>query len=1045
MSRFHQNQRGYNNDRRGGGYNSQYRQGGNYNGGYHGSQNYGSFQGRSDGNRDDNNRGDNNRGRNNQPWQGRGGGGGSNAPKKLPGNMMPRKEEPQHASVALAQTLITRLGNFSAFEPEEDLYSNIKAMSNALMGGGDLKTMPDEISALFVKCMSQLSVQGPIISSLVALLHVEESQFTAILADKLQAKLLQATADDDVATTKLLLRCVACLTASGVFEIEGPGGMAQILNFLLEPLSAELGAAHNADNSLPLQLSAHTQASAYLLASTLVWAAPALHSSVDSASSLLTAAHSALELVVSRWCSSYSVGGLQAVMGAYAAPESDADMETESADPASRVLSVGPSARNTPVLADGSAWDSLWEAATQACAVLETLQSSTASYQYPSYMNAYWVNLQAEDLLAGVTTKLSFSQRYHEEWISHARGLGSRATHCIATGAMTSVIGSAASSTWLRMRMTIFDTDTSEDCAHCCALSAHAKYQAKAYFEDILNFFDPVINEDGTKLGSMELLTTHLIAVFKMFPTDAHTEYILIETLMQILLQQPVNPTLSASVFRLMLELCRRDPRTFPPVVALGTNTVFQMVPDLDVGAALEFGRWFSFHLINTQLSWPQHYWEFWVTEMQDAEAAGQRAVPLFLRFIVERLSYAVIPDKLKAALPEALHTLIPPNDPANCPLMTEECAGSMLSRFSGVSSLAQQLKTQIEAKADPDDVTDWLEAQVLSGDGAEDVCWRGCLLLQVLVHVAVSGNDSALSAVVGLLDRYSDGLLTHATTERDHSDLLNMLGELYGSNHYMYHYLLDEMMRRGQISVNAAANALCTTDSAGMARWVVDPFSQQCIGSVLDRAVDFVKAAVALRSQLGGDFSLDENADLTPAAAPEEVAAGSSAVKKRAIRDDDADMAAEGSDNEEDDERRKRSRRGEDEDAAADAMEGDNSMMQEQDEDPLWAAEESLKTALRNCRAVYGTITASCRQVITSAADSPDAGYMAASLLRRTLRLFHGTERLVSHQHARRAVLSASSAQFGALMHQLAGSVAVEVGISSARWNKQIQSDAGR
>ena len=98
--------------------------------------------------------------------------------------------------------------------------------------------MPDEISALFVKCMSQLSVQGPIISSLIALLHVEESQFTAILADKLQAKLLQATADDDVATAKLLLRCIACLTACGVFEIEGPGGMAQILNSLLEPLSA---------------------------------------------------------------------------------------------------------------------------------------------------------------------------------------------------------------------------------------------------------------------------------------------------------------------------------------------------------------------------------------------------------------------------------------------------------------------------------------------------------------------------------------------------------------------------------------------------------------------------------------------------------------------------------------------------------------------------------------------------------------------------------------------------------------------------------------
>lgn len=53
---------------------------------------------------------------------------------------------------------------------------------------------------------------------------------------------------------------------------------------------------------------------------------------------------------------------------------------------------------------------------------------------------------------------------------------------------------------------------------------------------------------------------------------------------------------------------------------------------DLDSGSALEFGRWFAFHLLNTQLSWPAHYWEFWVGELQEATEAGQTAVPLFIR-----------------------------------------------------------------------------------------------------------------------------------------------------------------------------------------------------------------------------------------------------------------------------------------------------------------------------------------------------------------------------------------------------------------------------
>lgn len=39
---------------------------------------------------------------------------------------------------------------------------------------------------------------------------------------------------------------------------------------------------------------------------------------------------------------------------------------------------------------------------------------------------------------------------------------------------------------------------------------------------------------------------------------------------------------------------------------------------------------------------------------------------------------------------------------------------------------------------------------------------------------------------------------------------------------------------------------------------------------SLLDRTQDFVKAAVAQRSQLGGDLCLDVNMDLAPSAAPE-------------------------------------------------------------------------------------------------------------------------------------------------------------------------------
>jgi hypothetical protein len=640
-----------------------------------------------------------------------------------------------------------------------------------------LKEFPEEIAGLFVKCFSQLSVQSPLLASVLALVHSREASFSALVVERLQQRLLAAVAEDDVPSAKLLLRSVACLAGCGIFEVEGAGGLLDCLNGLLGPLAAELAEDVNRDTATPLRLSHVAQTAAFLLANTLVWAAPAIYT-LSGAASFLSTAHNALHTVVTRWCSPYSVGGLQAVFNAYSSPNGDEGMEDGIAgDAFESVLSTGPAvyaARGHSVQADGSAWDSLWESALQACALLDELKHCTAQrqeYTYPAYMNARWVALRVEGQLPADQARLSFNAQFAAHWASQLQGLGCRAAQCSPAGAIAAVVGSSASYSWLRARLSIFDADTSEDCALACALSAHAKFCARGYFEDLLTFFDPVVNEDGTQLGSMELLTSHLLAAFKLFPAQAHLEYLLVETLMQVLLQAPVNTALSASVFRLVLELCRRSPQLFPPVVALGTNTVFQMVPDLDTGAALEFGRWFCFHLINTQLGWPQHYWDFWVGELTEAEAAGQRALPLFVRSVVERLSYAVIPDKLRPALPQALHRLIPPNSPPNCPLLAPSGGESMLSHLPGIAELPSQLKAQIDSKADPEDVTDWLEAVALPhSEGAESVCWRGCLVLQVLVEAATSGNESALSAVVGLLDRYSEALLTHASTDEDHA-----------------------------------------------------------------------------------------------------------------------------------------------------------------------------------------------------------------------------------------------------------------------------------
>ena len=106
----------------------------------------------------------------------------------------------------------------------------------------------------------------------------------------------------------------------------------------LFPFHPSTELAQNADNTKALRLSESAQAAAYLLSSTLVWAAPVLQSQGQEA--FLQSARSALEQIKAQYVSAYALGGLQAVFSAFSPVEEDEE-EEGGAVGANRVLSVG--------------------------------------------------------------------------------------------------------------------------------------------------------------------------------------------------------------------------------------------------------------------------------------------------------------------------------------------------------------------------------------------------------------------------------------------------------------------------------------------------------------------------------------------------------------------------------------------------------------------------------------------------------------------------------------------------------------------------------
>lgn len=318
--------------------------------------------------------------------------------------------------------------------------------------------------------------------------------------------------------------------------------------------------------------------------------------------------------------------------------------------------------------------------------------------------------------------------------------------HCLSS---TGIFGSPCcrQGQWLLPKLCVFDKDTSPEAEQLCrTLSPLERYLAATYYTDILVNFQPVINDDGTKLGSVELLASHLLAVSRVFPSEEeseenpHLEYLLVEVLFQQLLQPPTHlfQSNNAGNFKLILHLCRRDP-LFPPVVALAANIVFQMVPELQPASWREFARWFTFHLTNTKLTWP--YWEFWISELKSSlstsadrdvgfsgdatlvRSEGYSAQSILIHFVVDHCTRASIAEKIKRALPVELDNFIPFETRPYCPLLDQEgqkVDNSMTNGLNDASFSSVEINSGVSAAEDGDgqeEASSALDESLISAD----------------------------------------------------------------------------------------------------------------------------------------------------------------------------------------------------------------------------------------------------------------------------------------------------------------------------------------
>jgi hypothetical protein len=467
-----------------------------------------------------------------------GGGGGSGYVKKpfskKPQNMIEHIEPKQADEVEMAKLLLTRLGDYSSMEAEDDMTANIESLAEILVSVGDINDFADEISDVFIQCISNLSIQVPIYSTLISMIYKQDIDFPAVVVSKLNIALLKSLDEDNVSVSKLILRSIASLASCNCINISGQGGLVDLLTSLLTVAQGD------GDNILTPEREVAT----FLLASTMPYCAVVLGNYAEGID-IRTSINTYLSHLLTNIHSCYDIGGKLALFHVKTEVETT-DME---GGETIYLTTNGPS--------NAACWDTLYESCLMATDIIKEITESSEVWAPPTAMVVPWIPLKEKLDEAGIagTTMLSLDSSISSSIsdISQAGKIGFRNRLCKPVSSALGTDFGCGSAKWLRPRFSIFSSESSPEIKTLCELiTPFERYLITGYYHDIILFFEPFLRPNGTKIGTIETMCKHLMAVSKLFPVENQPklEYLLVETLFQLLIQNPINTLLSSTLYR---------------------------------------------------------------------------------------------------------------------------------------------------------------------------------------------------------------------------------------------------------------------------------------------------------------------------------------------------------------------------------------------------------------------------------------------------------------------------------------------------------------
>jgi len=685
---------------------------------------------------------------------------------------------PDEELQAQIKALLVRVGDFNSLDQNQtSLEENLEGLGSVL--GDELGRHGEFLSEFVVTCSLQLSMQTPVYGTLIGLLNARDEDFGVKVIRKAANKLGEMLAKGRWVNAKLILRFIAELTNARVVKAAGDGSFGELLTNLLKPLDST-------EEEVPRAMKDFY---AHMVLSTLPWVAETL--SKEWPDGFPPLIRKAVEYAESRAAASpFRVGGLQAVWSDMPVDEEDEEEEGEA----------------------GSKF-----------AVLDSLQ-----------LVAQVGRLLEKSLEAG--EDVPEINAIFKPWRSFKDEVSQGRKHTLPKVILPSVITPPLPFNPIMGEFPIYRAVTSVEAATVVNLEPLERFVLKEYVKDMFITFRPFVNEAGLKRGSFKAEAEQLLSIAKSAPGDCHTEFLVVETLLNFLLHLPGRDLAYIHHLFLDIQVELKNREVQQNAVALGVYELWQNLDCIDPLASRQLADWLASHFSNTQFVWP--FWEVWQGEVVQAADTDERKV--FARRLLDVASRLNYPKLVKEKT--GMDELVPSEPYSTSPFLPadakEEPEAGDSAPTAFLKELVRQLRAVIEGSMDVHVLRNWLyqeHGEVHAVLGADDSRWRP----RMAMHAIARLGDTTISHLCSAIENGIEWLREMADDEEDQAKMIEATFEAWEGNPQMRLMMFNSMMRLHVILPSDLLNWVLSPEN--LRRFGRDPSMWDLLSEAMERSLESV------------------------------------------------------------------------------------------------------------------------------------------------------------------------------------------------------------